>query len=147
MPKLTKTEPEFSSQTKPTVRQLRQDVEDTFMQAGYSAGYVRFFMDEICSPYQPVFEHPHMASVQGAVNATRWVEPYRERISDCQRTYLAMSETDRNLLHAGVEDGVKWRGEPVAQYQDIWNETMRMREIGREAYIAEAKAKMGVLDR
>ena len=145
MARLTKAEPAERSDEKPTMLQLRQEVEDNFIQAGYDAGYVRYFMDEVCSPYNARYEQPHMAPVQGKDNATRWENPYRIRILECQRLYLQMSEQDRGLLHAGVQDGVRWRGEPIGQYVDIANETEIMRQTGRQAYVAKAKRNLDEL--
>lgn len=131
-----------SGPAKPTLEQLKRDLVDRCLQAGMDTGFARYFWTEVCSPYRRQYESPHPVAVQGAQNQLRWVEPYRERLMQCLDIYLAMSNADRQILHHGVDDGVKWRGEHMPQYQDICNETIVMREIGREDYVEQTQARL-----
>ena len=132
----TAPDPSNTAGAKPSKEALWQDIRVMFAESGYSTEQARHFVQSVCSPYNPKFERPFRVNVHGPgkVDVQRWQEPYRERLMQCIALYLRMSESDRNMLHAGVEDGVKWRGEPIAQYVDIVNETLTMREIGLDAY-------------
>lgn len=114
--------------------EVKQDGRQMLESAGMGHTSRDFFRS--CRPFHSVTERP----VAGRFE-------YQSRMQASCAAWLRMSKKDRDILTAGAGDKVYWRGEPVAQYQDIWNETMRMREIGRDAYIAEAKAKMGGLER
>lgn len=134
---------DYAASSKPTLDQIKRDLVDRCQQKGFDTGFAKYFWTEVCPPYNPKYEQPHMVAVQGAQNSTRWVEPYRMRIMQCLESYFAMSANDRTLLHSGVEEGVKWKGEPIAQYLDTCSETVRMREVGLDAYRKIAKEAIG----
>ena len=119
---------------KPTMAQLKRDLVERCQSAGLDTGFAKYFWEQVCSPYREAYEQPHVAPVQGAQNQVRWVEPYRDRIMQCLETYLALSEAERHMLHAGVEDGVSWKGEPMHLYVDICNENAKAIDIGADAY-------------
>lgn len=145
MPRLEKTSTHQSTNRKPCLDDVWQEVRDLFASRGLSAESARWFVHECIPSYNRNHEAPSVVSVVGMNNSTRWVTPYRDRAMQCAMQYLSLSESDANHLHAGVEDGVRWRGEPIAQYLDIYRETMRMRQIGVSAYRAETKAKIRAL--
>lgn len=124
---------------------LWQQIRDQLAQAGYSTETARWLIGEVIGPMGPD-EGPRLATKVGN-DGMHVVFPYRERLRFQVREYLAMSEKDRNLLHAGVEDGVKWRGEPMRQYVDIVAETLKMRDIGRDRYIAATKERIAPIHR
>lgn len=130
------------SEHKPCIDDVWQELRDLFASRGLSTDSARWFISKCIPAYNRNHEAPSVVSVVGMNNSTRWVTPYRERVMQCAMQYLSLSESDANHLHAGVEDGVRWRGEPIAQYLDIYRETMRMRQIGVSAYRAETKTKL-----
>ena len=136
-PSMTKTETEAPGY-KPSMSQVMDELRQMFAAHGLDTQAVRWFVSACIPPYNADYERPSVVSVAGDRNATRWLTPYRDRVVDCARTYLAMGKEDAAKLHAGVEDGVRWRGEPISQYLAIYRETMRMREIGVEAYRKQA---------
>ena len=127
-----------ASQIKPTMVQLKRDLVAKCEAAGFDTGFAKYFWTDVVGPYRPQYEQPHVVPIQGLNNAVRWVEPYRERLMLCLDVYLGLSESDRKTLHAGVEDGVKWQGEPMTQYVDICNETMKMRSMPKGDYMRDA---------
>lgn len=135
-------DPSDTTDSAPSKEVLWNDLRNLFAECGYSTEHARFFVQSICSPYNPRFERPYRVAVAGNLNGQRWEEPYRSRLMQCAAIYLRMSETDRKMLHAGAEDGVHWRGEPIRQFIDIVNETMHMRQIGVAEYRALTKKKL-----
>lgn len=144
MPRLEKQTGQSVSGEKPTMRQCRQDIEDACRAARFEPGFGAYFCDEVCAPYAQKWEQPHLVSVMGG-KSTRWEEPYRARIMQCLSIYIMLTESERSMLHAGIEDGVKWKGEPIAQFIDIVNEYGIMKQMGLDAYRARyEKLKAGV---
>ena len=141
MPRLEKTSTQSHAAHKPSLDEVWQELRDLFASRGLSTDTARWFIRSCIPAYNRDLEAPSVVAVVGQQNSTRWVTPYRERVMQCAMQYLALSEADSEKLHAGVEDGVKWRGETIAEYLDVYRETMRMRQIGVSAYRAETKAK------
>lgn len=142
MARLQRPDPSNATSSAPTKEVLWHNLRDLFSSQGFDTEFARYFVREVCSPYCEKLEHPYRKPVSGSTDLQRWEEPYRERLMQCASVYIRMSDADRRMLHAGAEDGVKWRGESIRQYVDICNETMRMREIGVDKYRAEVRAKL-----
>jgi hypothetical protein len=70
------------------------------------------------------------------------IDPYITRLKTTAAAFLRMTDKERRFLRAGIEDGVQWLGERMDIYADIYGETMRMREMGVEAYRTEALENM-----
>ena len=125
--------PEQAEKQRPSSPQSPEEVKAFCHQlmdrAGMSHAFTEFL--KCCRPFHADTERP----VAGQFS-------YLSRMQQSAATWMRLSAKDRSILVAGADDDVRWRGEPVAQYQDIWNETMKMRDIGRDAYIAQAKTAL-----
>lgn len=130
-------DPSDTTDTEPDKTRLYEDIRDLFHDCNRTTDEARDFLRSICSPYDPRHERPYRVAMNGNLDRQRWVEPYRDRLTQCASIYLRLSEQDTQLLHAGAEDGVHWRGESITQYLDVVNETLRMREMGVPAYRQE----------
>lgn len=138
-----KTQRAGQSNEKPTMLQLRQDVSDRCEAMGLGAGFVTVLLDQILTPYNPRMDQPVSVGVTGADNATRWHEPYREHVMHCLSVYGGLKQHERNTLIAGAEDGVHWRGEPIAQYIALCTEHDKRKRIGTDKYIERVKESLG----
>lgn len=130
---------------KPTMRQVRQDVMDRCVSAGLGAEFMPVFLDHICRPFNYLAEEPQRIAVAARDGATRWSEPYRVRVMYCLGKYVGLSEKERAILKSGADEGVRWMGEDVDQYVQIWELTMQMHQ-SRGAFIDQAKAALGMLE-
>ena len=128
--------------TKPTMDNLKRELVDRCQAAGLDVGFAKYFWTDVCSPYNRRYEQPHLGPVQGVQNTTRWVEPYAARLWQSLHTYIALSDHDRQTLHAGVADGVQWRGEHMDRYLDICNETAKMKQTNRADYMRDCVKKL-----
>jgi hypothetical protein len=72
---------------------------------------------------------------------TQWgeIDPYITRLISTLAVFLNLpSDKDRQFVRACIEDGIDYRGEQVPLLRSVYEETMKMREIGKEAYIRQA---------
>ncbi len=70
-------------------------------------------------------------------------DPFERRVLDCARRYLALSPGEQQTVVTGItEDRVPWRGDDIAFYLHVVGETHRMREMGVDAYRAQALRQM-----
>jgi hypothetical protein len=86
-------------------------------------------------PFGPRLEQARMAP---AADSYRTVYPYHDRLRDTLWAYLRGSSSLRRLVTAAREDGYWWRGESEATLMAVMAQTDRMREMGLDAYRAEA---------
>ena len=140
---------EINEAPKPDRASLRTELRNVMQNLGRADlvhggnGWIEWFTEECCSgPHQSGCEHAYQ---RHGKNGSTWAWPYRERLLEAARAYCRLSESDLALLHAGIEDGVKWRGEPIATYVDVVNETEIMRNMGKPAYIERCKEKIAKL--
>lgn len=72
-----------------------------------------------------------------------WQMPYTERTLYCLKKFCSLSHADQTIVVAAAEDGCFWRGDDMGFFfhnnPSVYTETMRMREIGVDAYKAESK--------
>jgi len=126
--------PAMPAQKTPDAVPGRTEVIETcrsmLMRARRDPDFARFFVEEVCAPAS-LYERPQRMGCVGG--GTRWDFPFLARVTQSLNDYIAMSEQDRHLLHAGLEDGVAWRGEPVNVYVDVVNETEKLRRAGSVA--------------
>ena len=78
------------------------------------------------------------------------IDPYISRLVSTLALFLMLpTDTDRRFVRACIEDGIDYRGEPPALLRTIYEETMKMRSVGFEAYraaaIEAAFTKLGVV--
>lgn len=71
----------------------------------------------------------------------REIDPYVERLRGTLQAFLIADDALRDLVVAGVGDKIYWRGDSMQMFARIYEETLRMREIGLDAYRAEARQK------
>jgi len=123
----------MDSLTRDEHAKLTAVIRTMFAEAGRDETEARWFMDDLCAPLHPRWESArHLGTV--ANDKPRIEFAYAGRILDSARRYLSLSHSDRELLRAGVEDGVRWRGEPIPVFLDVVNETLQMREMGFSKY-------------
>ena len=113
-------------------RQVRDYVADILL--AKDMGHTRLDFFGCCRDFHRATERP----VAGQ-------NPYFDRLLQSVHAWMAMSGADRQILIAGREDGVAWRGEPIARYLDIVNETEIYRRTPKDAYLARLKAKIATL--
>ena len=89
-------------------------------------------------------EQPHEtyeASQQGyGAEGTRWETGYANRCRQSLRAFLSrdLSDEQRGIIVGMVKSGVPYRGDSWDFYMMVCREHERMREVGVEAYRAEA---------
>lgn len=71
-----------------------------------------------------------------------WAWPYLNRCLVHARMFVTMPHQHQSYIVAAREDGVVWRGEVFEVFQRVYDEAMRMREIGADAYRKEAIGKL-----
>lgn len=67
-----------------------------------------------------------------------WVWPYIDRAALHGRMFYALSEIEQRYLLVAREDGIVWRGDDMEFFRLVVDEYMRMRDMGLDAYRAEA---------
>ena len=88
-------------------------------------------------PPDDLTERPFQVPVFGA-NGQRWVTPYIERVSINLRRFLGMKKEDQDYIIGAAGDGVFWNGEDMPMFYRIYEETMKMKDSGRDKYIRRA---------
>lgn len=78
----------------------------------------------------------------GTDQAPNWDCGYAVRCRSSLLRFLALTEQERKFVIAARQDGVFYRGEAMAHFVDIVEETMRQREMGAEAYRLAAISSM-----
>lgn len=58
-----------------------------------------------------------------------------------------MRPSEQRFINAARSDRVFWRGEDIETFKRVYEETQRMRQMGREKYRAEALGRMRQLAR
>jgi len=116
--------------------QIITELRDLFERNGTDASFAATFVSDICQPCTQ-WENPRMVAAIGGGN--RWEYPYQTRIILSAHTWLALKPREREIIAAGAtEDGIRWRGEPVNVYIEAAGETLRMRQVGIRAYVADS---------
>lgn len=84
-------------------------------------------------------DRPRQVSVVGG--STRWESPYALRLCHNFRAYCGLDEHARNIVQAASQDGVFWNGDRItwpdgkpAEFVRIYDETLKMREVGAAEY-------------
>lgn len=117
---------------------------DRLEDLGRDPDFARRFVHEIAAP-QNRWEGAHRAST--ANGGWYWDYPYRNRVLRSLDVWLHLTAEQQALLVAGVRDeGVTWRGEPLAHYLDIVNETQILRDLGLPKYRERLKRKLEQLN-
>ncbi len=73
------------------------------------------------------------------------IDPYANRIEYLLGKYFKLPSKDRSVIREARAENVFWRGEDINQLLFIWDETLRMRDIGLEEYRAKAIKQMRAL--
>lgn len=137
----------MSAADKPTIEDVRQAIHDVlqrYLDAKQQIGFpeplpptmaecVDWWIRTMQEP-ERWYERPHSVGVVGRQSASRWEYGYQIRLVQNLERFLRLSVKDRRMIVAGREDGVFWRGEPVAFFVQVVEETMRMREMGAREY-------------
>lgn len=68
------------------------------------------------------------------------LDPYIGRLKATLSAFINLpDDKQRSAIHAGVREGVEWRGESLGEYMAIYDETMRMRGMNAHEYITHAR--------
>ena len=130
MPRLTKqdtAQPEQQTGIQ-TPEQARQAAMDLLVDAGLEYDVHRFMC--CCRPINPRWE-----------GQTGGRFEYWGRLHRSAAAWLAMTEVERDIIAAGVDDGTYWRGEDVQTFARFCDEEARM-EKDPQAYIARARSML-----
>lgn len=103
---------------------------------------IRWFLN-LLEPKDEVFERPKHVPVKtkkGVVLVTRYPYVYRVHFA-MKRFFIADPDFQRLIINAR-EDKIFWRGDTREFFLTVIRETLNMREIGRDQYIAQAKAQL-----
>lgn len=73
----------------------------------------------------------------------RW--PYAERAVYCLLRFLTLDERGQRLILAAREDEIFWRGDDLDFFRRVIDETFALRDMGVEAYRADASKKLRAL--
>lgn len=78
-----------------------------------------------------------------------WVTPYIDRLKYTLKRYLTISHEEQEIVYGCAQDKVFWRGEPVSMFygsdHSVYEETLRMREMGMGDYKTEARQRVRAL--
>lgn len=91
-------------------------------------------------------ERPHQIAVTGK-QAVRWINPYADRLIASLRRFVRLKPQQRQFVLAAFEDGVWYNGDSFGFFRRVYDETMKMRQVGVERYRAEALSGMEDLRR
>lgn len=83
-------------------------------------------------------ERPREVALPGG-QGMRWVCPYTDRAVYTLRRFMALEDPDQKYIIGARGDDIYWRGDDMKFFRGLYEETMNMRDIGREKYIAKAK--------
>lgn len=104
--------------------------------------------DEAVHAFIKLYQPPRQPDE--AVQQTTWgeIDPYLTRLKSTFIAFLNLPLDGRRFVRAAIEDGVEWRGDDLDRFARVYEETMRARQMGIEAYrteaIANAKKKLGL---
>ena len=94
-----------------------------------------------------LMEPPHerelvqVVGVPGRREAQRTIDPYYDRIWHCAKRFARLNPGAQQTIIDNARD-CPWRGDDIAFYVKVVEETERMREMGAEAYKAQAMAQL-----
>ena len=72
-----------------------------------------------------------------------WKTQYIDRLHETLQVFLSLPRSFQDLIVAARGDKVYWRGDTNMElFATIWDETLRMREMGVEAYRQECVSKI-----
>jgi len=63
-----------------------------------------------------------------------WKCPYHERLLVTLAIFLTRPAEEQSIIIEARKDGVYWRGDDIAFFARVWDETLRMRQMGVEEY-------------
>ncbi|WP_435310659.1 hypothetical protein [Primorskyibacter sedentarius] len=86
-------------------------------------------------------ETPYRKAVLGKDGELVWMFPYIERLAYTLQQFLHMPHDAQKTIIAAREDSIFWRGDDMPFFTRVIHETLRMREIGLDAYKAESRTK------
>lgn len=87
-----------------------------------------------------VLEAPQRITRRDGSEAWRW--PYLDRCLVLARRFLRLPAAEQRTILAAREDGIAWRGDDLETFMRIVGEHYRMRELGAQAYRAEALSQL-----
>lgn len=61
---------------------------------------------------------------------------YVIRVNTLGRLYESLPELHQEFIRAAAEDGLYWRGEPIQEFRDLYDEAMSYRDMNEEEKFA-----------
>ncbi len=86
-------------------------------------------------------ERPVQIALQGR-EATRWYNPYAERLIASLRRFVRLKPQERDFVLAAIEDYVWYNGDSFDFFKSLYEETQRMRSMGAKKYRAESITRL-----
>jgi hypothetical protein len=68
-----------------------------------------------------------------------WRSPYIDRLAFTLKKFLSMDSPRQFFIIENIEKGCSWRGDGITFYKRVIEETARMKTMGKDEYIKEAK--------
>jgi len=131
------------SQRRPNIQDVIAHCRRILSAGNHDTDFAETFVQHIAAP-ELRYEFPRLVTTIGGGN--RWEYAYQVRVAESLTTWIGMNDAERKMLMAGIqEEQVPWRGESLPVYLKIVDETLRMREVGRDAYIQNAKQALNAI--
>lgn len=109
-------------------------------------GGAKWFMGRM----EPQQRGEGMLLIRAKDGTEHWEFPYLERMKYLLMRYFHEPDSAQAIIIGCCEEGVYWRGETLEHFYEaetsVYNEVIRMREIGAPEYIKQAVAKMKALE-
>jgi len=129
-----------TDQPKPCIQDVIDEATNIVTQYQHPADAGRWIIAKLLEPERPE-ERSRMTAMTGS-SGNRWDYPYRSRVIPCVQKYCTLTPDDRKFIKAAREDGVFWRGDDMDFFHTVYDETMKMREVGIETYRKKALESM-----
>ena len=64
----------------------------------------------------------------------RWITPYADRLKHNLEIFLKLLPTDQQYIVGAADDGVLWNGDEMPFFYAVYEETMKMQDLGADKY-------------
>ena len=78
-------------------------------------------------------DKPKQISVHGK-DGMRWITPYADRLKHNLELFLKLPPTDQQYIVGAADDGVLWNGDEMPFFYAVYEETMKMKDLGSDKY-------------
>jgi len=126
-----------------TRRDIRGDLPEPW--PGTVSAAIDWFLDTICGP-ETKRERPYLIPTRGN-EGQRFEWGYQIRVMATLSQFLALDQESQKRIAKGSALGYRWRGESVAQFEEIARQRAKMERIGRAEFVSTIKKDMGALEK